>query len=67
MERYSMGYGTRSSYVLKHRPRDVAGFDCIEDHRYGLLLSSGLVFMELVATMIRIYDAIRMPNSCTKP
>jgi hypothetical protein len=63
-----MGSGTRSSYLLKHRPRDVSGFECIEDHRYGLPLSSGgLVFMELVATMIRIYDAIRMPNVCTKP
>ncbi len=63
-----MGYGTRSSYVLKHRPRGVTGFDCIEDHRYGLLFSNGgLVFMGLVATMIRLYDAIRMPNVCTKP
>ena len=49
-----MGSGTRSSYVLKHRPRSASSFDCIEDHRYGLLLSNG----GLVATMIRIYDAI---------
>jgi len=63
-----MGYGTRLSYVLKHQPRDVPGFDCIEDHRYDLLLSNGgLVFICLVATMIRIYDAIRMPKACTKP
>jgi hypothetical protein len=31
------------------------------------LSSGGLVFMELVAKLIRIYDAIRMPNACTKP
>jgi hypothetical protein len=63
-----MGHRTRSSFVLKHRPRGGVGFDCMEDHRYGLLLSNGdLVFMGLVATMIRIYDAIRMPNACTKP
>jgi hypothetical protein len=63
-----MGYGTRFSYILKHRSRDVSGFDFIEDHRYGLLLSNGgLVFMGLVATMIRIYDAIRMAKACTKP
>ena len=63
-----MGYETRSSYALKHRPRDVSAFDCIEDHRYGLLLShGGPIFMCLVATTIRIYDAIRMPNACTKP
>ena len=63
-----MGYETRSSYALKHRPRSLSGFDCIEDHRYGLLLSNGvLIFMCLIATMIRIYDAIRMPNVCTKP
>jgi hypothetical protein len=62
-----MGYGTRSSYILKHRPRGVASFDYIEDHRYGLLLpNGGLVFMGLVAPMIRIYDAIRMPNAATK-
>lgn len=62
-----MGYGMGSSYLLKHRPRGVAGFDRIEDHRYGLVLSNGgLVFMCLVATMIRIDDAIRMPNVCTK-
>ena len=60
--------GTRSSYVLKLRPRGVASFDCIEDLHYGLLPSNGgLDFMCLVLTMIRIYDAIRMPNSCTKP
>jgi hypothetical protein len=67
MERYSMGYGTRSSYVLKHRPRGVSGFSCIENHRYGLLLSSGLIFIGLVATIIRFFDGIRMPNACTKP
>ncbi len=68
MERYSMGYGTRSSYVLKHRPRGVSGFSCIENHRYGLLLSSGgLVFIGLIATKIRVYDAIRIPNAATKP
>jgi hypothetical protein len=54
-----MGYGTRFQYVLKHRPMDVTGFFRIEIHRYGLVLSNGgLVFMCLVATMIRIYDAI---------
>jgi hypothetical protein len=59
VERYSMGNGTSSSYVLKHRPRSLFGFSRIEDHRYELLLSNGgLVFMGLVATMIRIYDAI---------
>jgi hypothetical protein len=48
--------------------KEHTGFDCIEDHRYGLLLSNGvLIFMCLIATMIRIYDAIRMPNVCTKP
>jgi hypothetical protein len=63
-----MGYRTRSSQVLKHRPMDVSGFESIEDHRCGLLLSNGdLIFMCLIATMIRIYDAIRMPNVCTKP
>ena len=63
-----MGYETRSSYVLKYRPRDVSAFDCIEDHRYGLLLSNGvLIFMCLIATMIRIYGAIRMPKAWTKP
>jgi hypothetical protein len=63
-----MGNGTRSSYVLKLRPRGVASFDCREDHRYGLLPSNGgLDFMCLVATMIRIYDAIQMRNACTKP
>jgi hypothetical protein len=63
-----MGYRTRLSYLLKHRPGSVYGFDCIEDHRYGLLLSNGgLVFMCLVAKLIRIYDAIRMPKACTKP
>jgi hypothetical protein len=51
----------------RNRPRSVSSFDCIEDHRYGLLLSNGgLVFMCLVATMIRIYDAIGMPRACTK-
>jgi hypothetical protein len=59
MDRHPMGYGTRPSYALKHRPRDVTGFSRIENHRYGLVLSNGgLVFMELVARMIRIYDAI---------
>jgi hypothetical protein len=63
-----MGYGTRSSYALKHRPRSVSGFYCVEDHRYGLLLShGGLVFMGLIATKIRDYDAIRIPNAATKP
>jgi hypothetical protein len=63
-----MGYGTRLSYVLKRRPKGIAGFDRIENHRYGLLLSNGgLVFICLVATMIRIYDAIRIPKACTKP
>jgi hypothetical protein len=63
-----MGNRTRLSYVLKHRPGRVSGYDCIEDHRYGLLLSNGgLVFMWLVATMIRNYVAIRMPKACTKP
>jgi hypothetical protein len=31
-----------------------------------LLSNGGLIFMGLVATMIRIYDTIRMPNACTK-
>jgi len=54
-----MGYGTRSSYALKHRPRSVSGFYCIEEHRYGLVLSiGGLVFIGLIATKIRVYDAI---------
>ncbi len=63
-----MGYGTRSSSALKHRPRSVSGFYCIEEHRYGLVLSNGgLVFIGLIATKIRIYDAIRIPNAATKP
>ena len=64
-----MGSGTRrASYVLKHRPRSASVFDCMEDRRYGLLLSNGgLVFTCLVGTMIRIYDAIRMSNAATKP
>jgi hypothetical protein len=63
-----MGNRSRSSYVLKHRPGSVSSFDYIEDQRYGLLLSNGdLVFVGLVAPMIRNYDAIRMPNACTKP
>jgi hypothetical protein len=67
LERFSMGIRTRLSYVLKHRPGRVSGYDCIEDHRYGMLLSNdGLVFIFFVATMIRIYDVIRMPNACTK-
>lgn len=67
MERYSMGHRTRSSSVLKHRSGSVYSFDYIEDQRYGFLLSNGdLVFMGLVATMIRIYGAIRMPNAATK-
>jgi hypothetical protein len=46
----------------------VAGFDCIEDHRYALLLSNGgLVLMDLVATMTSIFEAIRIANLCTKP
>ena len=48
--------------------KERTGFDCIEDHRYGLLPSNGgLVFIGLFATMIRNYDAIRMPKACTKP
>ena len=32
-----------------------------------MLLSNGvLIYMCLIATMIRIYDAIRMPNVCTR-
>ena len=63
-----MGNGKRSSYVLKHRPRSLSGFDCIEDHRFGILFpNGGLVFTCLVGTMIRIYDAIRMSNAATKP
>ena len=63
-----MGYGTRSSYALRHRPRSVSGFDCVEDHRDELLLSNGgLVLMGFVATMIRIHDAIRIPNAATNP
>jgi hypothetical protein len=68
MDGYSMGHRARSSYALKHRPMGVAGFDCIEDHRYALLLSNGgLVLMDLVATMTRIFEAIRIANLCTKP
>lgn len=63
-----MDHRTRSSYVLKHRPRALTDFSYIEDHRYVLLPSNGgLVFIGLLATMIRNYDAIRMPNACTKP
>ena len=32
-----------------------------------LFSNGGLIFMGLVATINRIYDAIRMPNACTKP
>jgi hypothetical protein len=46
----------------------VAAFDCLEDHRYGSLLSNGgLVLMGLVATMNRIFEAIRIADVCTKP
>ena len=31
-----------------------------------LFSNGGLIFMGLAATMIRIYDTIRMPNACTK-
>jgi hypothetical protein len=31
-----------------------------------LFSNGGLIFMVLAATMIRIYDAIRMLNACTK-
>ncbi len=44
-----------------HRPRAGLGGIAV------LFSNGGLIFMGLVAPMIRIYDAIRMPNACTKP
>jgi hypothetical protein len=32
-----------------------------------LFPNGGLIFMGLVASMIRIYGVIRMPNACPKP
>jgi hypothetical protein len=32
-----------------------------------LLWIGNLIFKGLLATMIKIYDAIRMPRACTKP